>query len=105
MSSSGCSCPNCGKELKDPRGVKIHLRSCTGEEKQFICPGCNLECANYNSLVVHKKRCKVIKQQILENEILQKQEEEKKEIIKREERLSISLQTKIEENYLKNFIP
>jgi hypothetical protein len=98
MSNSGCSCPNCGKELKDSRGVKIHLRSCTGEEKQFICPGCNLECANYNSLVVHKKRCKVIKQQILENEILQKQEEEKKEIIKREESLSISLKQKIEEN-------
>jgi hypothetical protein len=97
-SSSSYSCPNCGKELKDSRGVKIHLRSCTGEEKQFICPGCNLECANYNSLVVHKKRCKVIKKQSLEKEILQKQEEEKKEIIKREESLSISLKKKTEEN-------
>ena len=98
MNSSDCSCPRCGKELKDSRGVKIHLRSCTGEEKQYICPACNLECANYNSLIVHKKRCKVIKQQNLEKEILQKQEEAKKEIIKEQESLSVSLRQKTDEN-------
>ena len=97
MSGSECTCPSCGKQLKDARGVKIHLKSCTGEIPRFICPACELECANYNSLTVHKTRCKIIRQQQLEKSIKKQQESIVTSLQQEQQSTVMSLEQKTQE--------
>ncbi|GMT07626.1 hypothetical protein PENTCL1PPCAC_29800, partial [Pristionchus entomophagus] len=51
-------CKICGDELKNPRNLRIHMRSHSDDEKTrrpFKCDVCGVRCTQASSLKVHKK--------------------------------------------------
>jgi hypothetical protein len=71
------SCDRCGKECKDKRGLTLHIKKCDGN-KPSQCEFCKEDFSNQYILAVHLTRCKIIKAQNKEKEVIAREETIKK---------------------------
>ena len=78
------SCDRCGKECKDKRGLTLHIKKCDGN-KPSQCEFCKEDFSNQYILAVHLTRCKIIKAQNKEKEVIAREETIKKLSSKEEE--------------------
>jgi len=51
---SGFPCPYCGKEYKEKRVMKVHVRDIHEETQTYVCNFCEKIFKNRNTLANHK---------------------------------------------------
>ena len=96
------SCERCGKECKDKRGLTLHIKKCDGN-KPSQCEFCKEEFSNQYILAVHLTRCKIIKAQNKEKEVIAREETIKRLSSKEEENKQLNERLKeMEHKYQKD---